>query len=313
MTEELHVVLGATGGAGRAIAKALAEDGLRTRTVSRTGETVHALADPVAADIETAGEALRAVEGASVVYMAAQPPYTKWRERFPDMLDAAVGATAAVGAKFVMVDNLYGYGPVTEPMGETTPERATDKKGVVRRQMTTTLLSQHHAGRLRVVIGRASDYFGPDCTNSGISQLVMGPAAAGKTMRWIARDDMPHSVAYLPDVARAYVTLGRSDRADGEIWHVPHGPALTGAALMSEVRRVADRTLESGVVSKTMLRLASPFHPISRETLGIIHQWDRPFVVDDSKFRSAFGFADTPLDEALAASLAWLRDPASAG
>ncbi len=313
MNGELHVVLGATGGAGRAITKALIDDGLRTRAVNRSGETVHALADSVAADIETPEEALRAVEGASVVYMAAQPKYSKWRERFPHMLDAAIDATAAAGAKFVMVDNLYCYGSATEPMKETTPERATDKKGAVRREMTATLMAQHHAGRLRVVIGRASDYFGPDCTNSGISQLVIGPAAAGKTMRWIARNDMPHSVAYLPDVARAYVTLGKSDVADGEIWHVPHGPALTGEAFMSEVRRVADRALESSVVSKTMLRLVSPFHSISRETLGIIHQWDRPFVVDDSKFRSAFGFVDTPLEEALVASLASLDIPMRAG
>jgi len=49
-----------------------------------------------------------------------------------------------------------------------------------------------------------------------------------------------------------------------------------------------------------------------REYLHTLYQFTDPWVVDDSSFRTAFGVAATPLDEALDATLAWYRANASA-
>ena len=58
-----------------------------------------------------------------------------------------------------------------------------------------------------------------------------------------------------------------------------------------------------------MLRMASPFHKISKEMLGILYQWTEPFVVDDAEFQSTFGpFATTPMDAAVAATVAWYQN-----
>ena len=124
---------------------------------------------------------------------------------------------------------------------------------------------------------------------------------------------MPHSAAYLPDIARAYVTLGTDDRALGRVWHLPHAPAVTGREFIELVERSLPAPVGVGRVSKAMLRMASPFHGMSREMLGIVHQWDRPFVVDDSAFRSTFGpFDNTPLERAVADTVAWYRSGAKA-
>jgi nucleoside-diphosphate-sugar epimerase len=291
MSSHTHVVLGASGAAGSAIARALAQEGLASLTVSRHGDTDRH------ADVETLNGARAAVEGAAVVYMAAQPPYTEWPERFPAMLANVIEATAAVGAKLVMVDNLYAYGPVDGSLHEGLPELAGDAKGRTRHRMTDMLLAAHREGRLRVTIGRASDYFGPNGDNSGITALAIAPPSMGKKARWVGSLDMPHSAAYLPDLARAFVTLATDDRADGRIWHLPHAPAVTGREFIELVNLALPQPVDVGVVSKTMLRLAAPFHPISRETLPLVHQWDRPFVVDDSAFRAKFGpFVDTSLE-----------------
>jgi nucleoside-diphosphate-sugar epimerase len=302
MNRQLHVVLGATGGAGRAIAQALEHDRIPTETVSRSGATTRR------ADLERPDDARRAVESAAVVYLAAQPPYTEWPDRFPPMVRNVIDACAGVGAKLVMVDNLYAYGSVSVPMTEDTHELATDAKGKVRTQMTAMLLDAHRAGRVRVAIGRASDYFGPAGDNSSITALVVEPAVAGKPARWVARLDMPHSLAYLPDIGRAYVVLGTSAEADGRIWHLPHPPAITGAAFAEALSSALGRPVPARTLSRAMLRVAAPFHGLSRETLGVIHQWDRPFVVDDARFRATFGSLDiTPLDEAIATTVAWYR------
>ncbi len=314
MSNDLHVVLGAGGGAGNAIARALHSEGMRVRSVNRSG--VVDLPDGierVAADITTESGVAAAVDGAAVVYMAAQPAYHRWVEEFPPMLRRVMDATARAGAKLVMVDNIYGYGPGAGTISEKTAETASDPKGRVRRDMTEMLLDAHRSGRLRVAIGRASDYFGPRGSNSSITALAVEPAANGKPMRWAGSLDAPHSCAYLPDVARAYVTLGTSTEADGEIWILPHTEPVTGRRFLELVNSALPTPVKTGVVSELMLRLAAPFHKISKEMLGILYQWTEPFVVDDSRFREVFGpFDETPLDEAVQTTVDWYRSHDSA-
>lgn len=301
----VHVVLGSTGGAGHAIAAALFDAGLPVRAVSRCGHAdLPAGITQLAADITTSDIAA-AVADAAVVYMAAQPQYHRWPQEFPAMLDRVVDATAAVGAKLVMVDNLYAYGPCDHPMTPATPQRATDAKGHLRAAMADRLLQAHREGRLRVAIGRASDYFGPGADNSTITALAIEPIAKGGSLRWMCALDKPHAVAYLPDIARAYVRLGTDPRADGRVWILPHAPAPTGEEFLALVNAALPDPRKTSVVSKTMLRLAAPFHRISNEVLGISYQWTQSYTLADSAFRTELGpFEVTPLDEAVKATVA---------
>ncbi len=312
MPPSLHVVIGASGGAGNAIARALHHAGHPVRAVNRSGSAdAPSDIEQVAADVTETADARRALHGADVVYMAAQPPYHRWPQEFARMLASVVSAVPD-GAKLVMVDNLYSYGPGSSPMSEQTPERAKDAKGAVRRQMVQTLRDAHDGGRLRVTIGRASDYVGPRADVSAITALAIAPVATGKTLRWTARLDVPHSVAYLPDIARSYVLLGTRDEADGHTWILPHAPAVTGREFLGLVNECLPRPQKTGVVSAGMLRLAAPFHRISKETLGILHQWSEPFVVDDSAFRATFGPIEVnQLDQAVRTTVEAYRPPAT--
>ena len=307
MTADLHVVLGSTGGAGNAIARALHGAGLPVRAVNRSGRAD--LPEGVelrAADLTGDDGARHAVEGAAVVYLAVQPPYHRWAEEFPPMLRRVLDAVEQVGAKLVMVDNLYAYGPSPLPLTETTPQQANDRKGSVRRAMTETLLEAHRAGRVRVAIGRASDYLGARADNSSITVLAVEPGARGKPIRWLGRLDVPHSIGYLPDLARAYLALGTSEAADGAIWHLPHAAPVTGDEFLAMVNAALPTPVPSGAISPAMLRFAAPFHRISREMLGILGQWTQPFVVDDGAFQRTFGpLAVTPLEEAVSEAVGW--------
>ncbi len=305
----IHVVLGASGGAGNAIVRELHRAGIPVRAVNRSGRTdVPDGVERIAADLTVGAQARRSVEGAEVVYMAAQPAYHRWPQEFPPLLAEVVAATAEVGAKLVMVDNLYTYGPGSGTISEQTPERATDRKGRVRKEMAEMLRDAHRSGRLRVAIGRASDYYGPRADNSGLTALAIAPAARGRTARWIAALDVPHSIAYLPDVARAYVRLGTSEAADGHTWILPHGEPVTGRRFLAAVAAAAGGGVDVRVLSKGALRVAAPFHRPSREILGVLYQWSAPFVVDDRRFRATFGDIEvTPLGDAVATAVAAYR------
>ena len=314
-SDAVHVVLGASGGAGSAILDALVAAGLPTRGVNRSGRParIPSAVDWQSGDLRDPAVLARAVSGAAVVYMAAQPPYHRWPQEFPRMLDDVVAATEGQSARLVMVDNLYAYGPGSSPMRESSPQRATDHKGRTRAGMADRLLAEHRAGRLEVVIGRASDYFGPDAENSGITALSIEPVAGTGALRWVGSLDMAHSCAYLPDIGRAYVLLGTAADVTGRIWHLPHAPAPTGGQFLGVVNDALPAPRRTALVGTGMLRLAAPFHRISRETLSISYQWTAPFVVDDSEFRTRFGEFDvTPLDRAVADTVAHYRAGAAA-
>ena len=82
------------------------------------------------------------------------------------------------GARLVVIENLYMYGPTDGPMTESTPMAATGKKGSLRARLSRDLMERHAAGRLRVAIGRASDYYGPRAVNSAVGEQFFAAIAA---------------------------------------------------------------------------------------------------------------------------------------
>ena len=61
------------------------------------------------------------------MYHCASPPYAKWLELHPPLMDAIIEGAGAAQARVVFGDNLYAYGPVEGPMTETRPYRATGR------------------------------------------------------------------------------------------------------------------------------------------------------------------------------------------
>jgi len=315
VNSDLYVVLGARGGTGGAIVRELVGQGRRVRAVTRGGDAAAAFGpllpasyEDCAADITDAGQLRRAVDGASVVFHCAQPAYTRWPQEFPAFTKGIVDATAAAGAKLVFADNLYMYEPGVSPLTEETPATSTTKKGGVRAAMAADLLAAHREGRLRVTVGRSSDYFGPGGLTSAMGERFFKALLAGKKVQWFVMLDQPHSLTYLPDMARAFVILADRAQADGGVWHIPSPPAVTGRQCIEAASRAAGVPARPAVLGAGSIRTLGLFMPVLREFPELLYQWDRPFVLDAGKFEAAFGpFAVTPLDEALARTVAWYR------
>jgi nucleoside-diphosphate-sugar epimerase len=304
-----HVVLGAAGGTGSAVVHELAARGSSVRAVTRGG-TADAPegVEQVAADVGTTEGARRACEGAAVVYHCAQPGYTKWPELFPPMTQAVIDGAAAAGAKLVFADNLYVYGPPDGPMTEETPQRARGKKGRTRIEMAAAVLGAHADGRLRSTIGRSSDYYGPRGTTSNVGENIMKPVVRGKRARWLGSLDQPHTLNYLEDIARALVTLGERDEADGQVWHLPAAEPLTGRQFLALAFEAAGHPAKVGAVPRPMIRIGGLFNRLVRELNETLYQFERPFILDASKFQRAFGpFEPTPHPEAVTRTVDWFR------
>jgi nucleoside-diphosphate-sugar epimerase len=307
------VVLGASGGIGRAVVAELASKGIAVRAVTRTGRgDMPSGVEHLAVDLATPEGARVACEGAATVYHCAQPAYGRWAQDFPRLNACIAEGVRGAGAKLVFADNLYMFGPVAGPIHDGSAQEPTSKKGRVRKALADALLADHAAGRLRVTIGRASDYFGPRGSGS-VAGLVVDDALAEKKARWPARADVLHTFSYLPDVARGLVTLGSRDDADGSAWILPAGPPLTASDFVQHLERALGRAVQLSVTSKVAMRVAGLFIGEAREIPDIWYQFEAPFVADASRFESTFGPpAVTPVGEALEATVAWYRAQAPA-
>ena len=295
-------VLGATGGIGRAATIELLRRGHNLRAVSRSGGAVPG-ADIMRADLTDHDACARACADSDVVVMAAQPPYPLWASEWAPMLDGVIAGVAASGAKLVLVDNLYMYAPASGVLTENSPEHATDAKGVVRRQLGETLRAAHAEGRIRMTIGRFSDYYGPGSENSGLWETGIKPALAGKRPRGFVDLDQPHTFHFVEDAARGFATLAERDEADGHTWLLPAAPATTQRHLLELIAAELD-TKSPGVITPWMFALGGLFDPMIRESRSVLPQYDRPWVIDSSAFTRTFGEIElTPHDVAVRATI----------
>jgi nucleoside-diphosphate-sugar epimerase len=145
---------------------------------------------------------------------------------------------ASAGARLVVLDNLYAYGPTHgRPLVETLQAHPSSAKAATRAAMTDQLMHAHTSGQVEVAIGRASDYFGPGTTRSALGETVFGPALTGRTAQVMGDPDQPHSYSYTPDVRAALITLATQPAAAGSVWHLPISETRT-------TRQVIDRVYE---------------------------------------------------------------------
>jgi nucleoside-diphosphate-sugar epimerase len=307
MTELLHVILGA-GPVGRTLADALLARGLRVRIVNRRGAEVPGGVEVMRGDLSDLSFARRAGGGAGVVYNCLNPPYHHWHDLWPPLQAGAMAAAQVAQARLVVMDNVYMYGRSGgQPLTEDRPFRAHTRKGRLRGELDEALLAAHRDGRLEVVIGRASDFFGPRVHASWMGDQVFGRVVAGKSAQFIGDLDMPHTYSYVPDVAKALAILGADLRAAGQVWHLPAPETVTSQEFLRIVFEEVGRPTDLQVIPRWLLAPLGWFSPTIRELREMVYQFEEPFVLDDSRFRATFGLQPTPLRTAIRATVEWFR------
>jgi nucleoside-diphosphate-sugar epimerase len=306
----LHVILGAGGAIGTPLAAELLANGVRLRTVSRSGAGPDG-AEKVRADLTDADSVQRAVGQGSTVYLLAGLPYDQsvWREQWPPIMRNVVAACASKGARLVFFDNVYIYGKVEGPMTEATPVRPASAKGVVRAEIAGFLQGEMAAGHVTAMIARAADFYGPYAERSGMpSILVLQRLAAGKTAQVLVRGDAKHSYTYTLDCARALPMLAAADDAYGQIWHLPTAhPPLTGREFADLAARELGVPARITVTPRWMIRAAGVFNTLLREVGEMLYQNEGDYEFDSSKFEKRFAFAPTPYEAGIRAAVGQMR------
>lgn len=315
--ERTALVLGATGGIGGEVAAALLARGWAVRGLQR---------DPAAAaagsswlrgvawvqgDAMNPGEVADAARGTALIVHAVSPPgYRRWAELVLPMLESSIAAARASGARILLPGTVYNYRPDTSRVvDEAAPQQPLTRKGRIRVEMERRLQAAS-ADRVRTLIVRAGDFFGPHTGNSWFSQGLVKP---GRPVRAIAYPGAPgagHAWAYLPDLAEAMVRLvERGDALEpfARFHFAGHWDA-DGTAMTSAIRRVV------GAPAPRLQRFpwwlvtaAWPFVPLFREVREVRPLWQMPLRLDNRRLLGLLGAEPhTPLDAAVRATLAGL-------
>lgn len=149
-----------------------------------------------------------------MVYNAVNPPFHRWREDFPAAVDGILAGAQSANARMVFVDDTWMYGQVSGPMTEDLPYRPVSNKGVLRAWLAERVLAAHTAGRVRVVIGRATELYGP-AVESVLGRNVFGAAMGNGRALWIGELDQPLAPMYIDDFAHGLAELGECDSSLG--------------------------------------------------------------------------------------------------
>lgn len=306
----LHVVFGA-GPLGRSVVNELVRRGQTVRVVSRSGQMLEAPqgVELVAGDLYNAAVVRELAQSAAVAYQCAQPHYYEWPQRFPPLQAAIIDGLTDSGVKLVIGENLYMYGDTDgKPLTEDLPSAAHTRKGKVRAAMSEAALAAHKAGKVQVALGRGSDFFGPWVLGSSHGERVFYPALVGKSASFGGKLDLPHTVTYIEDFGRALVILGERDEALGQAWHVPNDrPQITQRQFAELVFAETGHPFKASGMGKLMMALGGLFIPEARESVEMMYEFEKPFVVDSGKFERTFGVTATPMTEAIKATVAWCR------
>lgn len=308
--QELHVVCG-SGQIGTLIRDRLVAQGHRVRMVRRgpapKGET-SPLVEWRSGDLADPRFAASVMEGAKVTYGVVTPPYEKWTTELLPLGRRLLAGAKESGTHLVWLENMYMLDPAAGPMKPGSPLAPRSVKGTLRATLAAEMAAMQKSGEARITIGRAADFFGPGTTLAAIfGDRFYERMASGQKGECFGDPDIDHAYAYTPDVADGLLALGRDPRAEGRIFHLPAAYQGPTRGLMEKLARGLGGKTDIVVAPTWVLKGVGLFVPIMREIAEMAYQWKTPYVVDDRAIREELGVTPTPVDEAVASTVAWAK------
>lgn len=289
---------------GREVTRQLLEIGYGVRVIQRSEpEGLPEGASFVKADAMEPDQLADAVEGALTIVLALGLPYSGkvWATGWPTAMGAALTACERAGARMVYADSLYLYGPQDQPLIETLPPVDYGVKPTARSAATRLWQTAFEEGRVKTAAVRAPDFFGPGVMTSVLGATTLGRLAQGKSAQLLISADYPHDIVHIGDFARALVTLVEApDDAYGQAWHVPTPPTRTLRETLTIAADAMGVPPKISVISGGMARILGLFMPQVREVMDLHYLFDRPYLVDSTKFRERFWSDVEPLEKSVA-------------
>lgn len=295
------------GPTGEATVERLLKHGRDVRVVQRKRPAnLPAGAAFMTCDVLNADDVKRALAGAeqAVVTIGFEYSGKVWKVVWPKAMRNLLAAAEAANVRVVHIDNMYQYGPQDEPVHEDMPLTSFGVKPAVRSEITRMWKAAARAGRVRWAALCAPDFYGAGVGRSHIGDTGLGAIAKGKPAMMLMNPDQPHAFAYVPDIARAVMSLlDAGDDAFNQVWHVPCAPTRTARELMQMGADAVGHKLRVTAIPGWLLPVIGLIVPSLREYAELSFTWNRPYHVDATKFSRRFWSDATPFETGIPAAI----------
>jgi nucleoside-diphosphate-sugar epimerase len=313
----MHLVLGATGGFGGAMVRALLARGQSVRALVRDpakARLPHGV-EVVAGDAAQLTGLVAAAKGCDSIVHGLNLPYREWDPGMLALTENVVEASGLTGAAVVFPGNIYGLKPIyAVPLPPDAPQLDVNdrpiKKGRLRNQLEDHLSLNSETRNIRTLIVRAGDFYGPGVDN-GLVGPMFRAALAGTPVPWFVDKAHGHAFTYVDDFAAvATELLLRTDRPRFEVANVGGDIYETAAAWAIALAKAAGKPrLDVQVRPRWQVRLLGLTNADAREFVELLYQWEGAILLDDRRTRQLLPtFAPTAPEESLARTLAWFRE-----
>jgi len=299
--DQVHVVAGATGAIGSAVVSELRNRNLKVIAVERSKQAEGI--ENRKADLLDLNQTRTAFKGATQIYLCVAIPYDSklWEAQWPVVIKNVIQVTLEEKAKLIFLDNVYMYGPSLKvPFNETHLQEPITKKGKVRKQVADLVIKAINEDHLNATIGRSADFYGPKALSSTFYISFLENILKGKNPQSLAKLNVPHTYSFTLDNGRALVELGLCDSTSGQVYHLPVSRPVTVSEIMSIFNSTLNTHFKATTVPGPILSVLSMMVPVIKEAKEMVYQFNNPYIMDDSKFRSQFpNFKTTSLEDGI--------------
>lgn len=310
MTRQSALILGATGGIGRAMTRRLLADGWNVKALTRNRLAhLDAGCEPIIGDALDPLAVRSAARGADIIVHAVNPPgYRGWSRLVLPMIDNTIAAARSTGARIVLPGTVYNYGPDAFPLiAEDAPQHPRTRKGAIRVEMERRLEALADSGEASALIVRAGDYFGPGAANNWFGQGLVTHGSRPHVIHNPGTRGVGHQWAYLPDVAETMVRLlNQGALSNFARFHIEGQWDADGRQMVEAIAQVlGDPSVPIRPLPWWQLQIAALVAITPRELMEMRYLWERPIRLVNDHLVAVLGEEPrTPLVDAVRATLA---------
>jgi nucleoside-diphosphate-sugar epimerase len=298
------LVMGITGGFGGHVAQALVEQGWSLKAFVRDPAKLPAQfssAEVVSGNAANLDEVRAAAQGVDLMVYAVNPPGYDWENKAIPWLENAAKVAEELGLTVVFPGNVYVFDPADGPdFDENAPIHPISSKGNTRTVMEDRLQQASRNGA-QVIIIRAGDFIGDSAASTWIGQLLK-PAKGGYALSVTGPVELPHTWAYLPDVAKTVAQLAdvKETLSAYNVFHFK-GYRTSFAQLAETIQATTGKNVAIKNFPWWILHVISPFSTLFHGLLEMRYLWNKPLNLSDKKLTAVLKnpVPHTPLGEAL--------------
>lgn len=267
------------------------------------------------------GDAMRAdavrtiCNGAQVILCTIELHFSTrlWAERWPIILANLTATAKEEGAIFGFVDDLYALGPRRVDIHTPLVHPGIHQKPAIRAALRQQLLL---SGATFVCVA-ANNLFGPRAVTPPLGRIGAGRIINGEAPFIFCSADRRHDMAYVPDVARALLSVVEHALVDtndvvGRFWIAPH--AIKGQTLREVTRDMSIIVDRPNVANKVItipsfvIHVFAACNPLLAEMKDVMPWFSNDYAVCDSDFCQHFKMQPTSYNQALTDTMRWFEE-----